>query len=33
LLIENEERVAALQFFSGGSHAAPEERQNCFEHR
>jgi hypothetical protein len=32
LLVENEERVAALQFFSRGSHAAPEERQNSFEH-
>ena len=32
LLVENEERVAALQLFSGGSHAAPEQRQNRFEH-
>jgi hypothetical protein len=27
LLIEDEERIAALQFFPRGSHAAPEERQ------
>ena len=32
LLIEDEKGIAALQFFSRYSHAAPEERQNCFEH-
>ena len=32
LLIEDEKGIAALQFFSRNSHAAPEERQNRFEH-
>ena len=32
LLVENEQRRAVFQFFSRGSHAAPEERQNSFEH-
>ena len=32
LLVEDEKGVAALQFFSRGSHAAPEKRQNRFEH-
>ena len=32
LLVENEERRAVFQFFSRCSHAAPEERQNSFEH-
>ena len=32
LLVENEKRRAVFQFFARGSHAAPEERQNSFEH-
>ena len=32
LLVEDEKRRAVFQFFSGGSHAAPEKRQNSFEH-
>ena len=32
LLVENEKRRAVFQFFPGGSHTAPEERQNSFEH-
>jgi len=32
LLVENEKRRAVFQFFSRGSHAAPKERQNSFEH-
>ena len=33
LLVENEQRRAVFQFFSGRRHAAAEERQNSFEHR
>ena len=33
LLVENEKRRAVFQFFLRGSHAAPEERKNSFEHR
>jgi len=32
LLVENEKRRAVFQFFPSGSHAAPEKRQNSFEH-
>lgn len=32
LLVEDEKGIAALQFFSGDSHAAAEECQNRFEH-
>ncbi len=32
LLIEDEKGIAVFQFFSRGSHAAPKERQNSFEH-
>ena len=32
LLVEDEKGIAALQFFSRCSHAAPEKRQNRFEH-
>ena len=32
LLVEDQKRRAVFQFFPRGSHAAPEERQNSFEH-
>jgi hypothetical protein len=32
LLVEDQKRRAVLQFFSRRSHAAPEKRQNSFEH-
>ena len=32
LLVENEQRRAVFQFFPRCSHAAPEKRQNSFEH-
>ena len=32
LLVENEQRRAVFQFFPRCRHAAPEERQNSFEH-